>query len=378
MKSFTLRPLILCILCSISVGLLAQPTITAFTPQSGQVGTSVTITGTGFNPTPTNNLVVFGATAANVIASTASQLTVTVPTGATYAPIMVLNTATGLLGYSQSNFTPTFSPSKGTIAASDFNPKVDFATGSTPLSIAIGDLDGDGKADLAVANGGNSISVLLNTSSAGDVSYAAKVDFGTGMTNAPRYIAIGDLDGDGRADLAVATNGTNNVLVFRNTGSVGNVSFAEKVDLATGITPFSVSIGDLDGDGRADLAVANYESHTISVFRNTGSAGSVSFEAKVDFTTSTNPYSVSIGDLDDDGKVDLAVTNGGSNSVSVFRNTSITGSISFEAKVDFATGNAPTSVSIGDLDGDGKADLAVSNVVNNTILSCATWALRAA
>jgi len=342
--------------------------ITNFTPTSGPIGTTVTITGTNFSTTPANNIVYFGATRATVTVATATQLTVTVPVGATYQPIAV-NVA-GLIAYSAIPFTVTFLGG-GTINACSFAAKADFTTGSGPISVSIGDLDGDGKADLAVANGTagtNTVSVFRNTGSGpGNVSYAAKVDFTTGSQ--PWSVSVGDLDGDGKADLVVANSAGNVVSVFRNTSTgAGIISYAAKVDLPTGIRPQSVSIGDLDGDGKADLALANLNSNTVSVFRNTGSTGSISFAAKVDFATGTAPRSVSIGDLDGDGKADLAVANASSNTVSVFRNTSSgAGSISYAAKVDFATGTAPRSVSIGDLDGDGKADLAVTNQSSNTV-----------
>ncbi|MFN6087153.1 MAG: IPT/TIG domain-containing protein, partial [Cyclobacteriaceae bacterium] len=129
MKKSTLASFALLVILWLPTVLIAQPpTITSFTPTSGATGTTVTITGTGFNTTPANNIVIFGATPATVTAATSTQLTVTVPVGATYAPITVLNATTGLLAYSNSNFTPTFSPSKGSITASDFSPKVDFTT----------------------------------------------------------------------------------------------------------------------------------------------------------------------------------------------------------------------------------------------------------
>jgi photosystem II stability/assembly factor-like uncharacterized protein len=353
------------------------PTIATFSPASGAVGATVTITGTNFDPTPANNVVIFGATRATVTAATATQLTVTVPTGATYAPITVLNTTTSLLAYSNSNFTPTFSPTKGSITTADFSPKVDFAAGTDQFSVATGDLDSDGKVDLVVANrSSNTVSVYRNTSSSGSIttsSFAPKVDFVTGAS--PVSVSIGDLDGDGKPDLAVANNVSNTVSVLRNTSSSGSIttaSFASKVDFTTGGSPFSVTIGDLDGDGKADLAVANRSSNMVSIYRNTSSSGSIntgSFATKVDFTTGIDPYSVAIGDLDSDGKADLAVVNLEGNTVSVFRNTSSSGSIttaSFAAKVDFATGAGPASLAIGDLDGDGKADLALANSRSDT------------
>jgi len=354
------------------------PKITSFTPTSGAVGATVTITGTGFNTTPAINIVFFGATRATVTAATATSLTVAVPTSATYGAITVLNTGTSLAAYSTQFFNPTFSPNKGSITTADITAKIDFTTGTNPRSVAIGDLDGDGKPDLAVANQGSaSVSVYRNTSTSGSIvagSFAARVDFTTGTS--PSSVAIGDLDGDGKPDLAVANTGVSRVSVFRNTSSSGSIvagSFAARVDFTTGTSPISLAIGDLDGDGKPDLAVANQLAHTVSVFRNTSTSGSIvagSFAAKVDFTTGNNPQEVVIGDLDGDGKPDLAVANNNSSTVSVLRNTSTSGSIvagSFAATIDFTTGTNPRSVAIGDLDGDGKPDLAVANFNSNSI-----------
>ncbi|MFM7486515.1 MAG: FG-GAP-like repeat-containing protein, partial [Cytophagales bacterium] len=348
--------------------ILVPPTIASFSPASGALGTSVTITGTNFSTTPADNIVFFGATRATVTAATATQLTVTVPTGATYAPITVLNTTTGLVAYATRNFTPTFTPNKGSITTADFSPKLAFTAGTNPNSVAIGDIDGDGNADLAVANYGSTrtVSVFRNTGSSGTVKFSTQVDFTTDY--APWSVANGDLDGDGKVDLAVANGSSSNtVSVFNNTGSSGTVSFATKVDFTTGVGPVSLAIGDLDGDGKPDLTVANYGSNTVSVFRNTGSSGTVSYATKVDVATGSLPRSVAIGDLDGDGKPDLAVANEGSDSVSVLRNTGSRGTVSFAAKVDFTTGADPRSVAIGDLDGDGKPDLAVANLSSNTV-----------
>jgi RHS repeat-associated protein len=344
----------------------AQPLITGFTPASGPVGTSVTINGSGFNFTPSNNIVYFGATKATVTAATTTQLTVTVPAGATYQPISVL--ANGLTAYSTLPFATTY-VGWGVIDAGTFTSKTDFPTGTTPYSVSPSDFDGDGKTDLAVVNfSSNTVSIFRNTSTGiGVAGYAAKVDYPTSSN--PVFVSTGDLDGDGMADLAVANYNGNAVSIFRNTSTAGSISFAMKVDYATGANPYSVSIGDLDHDGKADLAVANFGSNTVSVFRNTSmGGGSVSFASKLDNTTGAGPWTVSIGDIDGDGKFDMAVANFNSSTISVFRNTGIgVGSIAFATKVDFATGSNPRSVSIGDLDNDGKGDLVASNYIGNTI-----------
>ncbi len=347
------------------------PTITSFTPTSGPVGTSVTITGTNFSATPANNIVYFGATRATVSAATATQLTVTVPTGATYAPITVLNAATNLQAYSMGNFTPTFTPNKGTIIACDFSPKVDFPANANPGSSAAADFDGDGKVDLVTGNNGNlTLSVFQNTSTGvGNISYAAPIDLS--LIAFPQSVAVGDLDGDGKPDIVTANHqfANNNVSVFRNTSTAGSLSFAPRVSFAPAEDPSSVAIGDVDGDGKADLAVTNQGSNSVSIFRNTGTGpGTITYAARVDFTTGATPVAVLLGDLDGDRKPDLAVVNNGGNTVSVFRNTSTgVGNIAYAARIDVATGTGPRFVSAGDLDEDGKLELAVANTGNTSV-----------
>ena len=232
------------------------PTISSFAPVSGPVGATVTIAGNNFNSTPVNNIVYFGAVRAPVTGGSTTSLTVTVPAGATYQPISVLNNATGLTGYSSKPFITTFTNPFGTgIPANFYKPKVDFVAGTFPRSVTIGDVDGDNKPDLMVVNlSANTVSVLHNISSLGNItasSFASKVDFGTGT--APVSIAFGDVDGDGKPDLAVTNNSSNTVSVFHNTSSAGSItasSFAAKVDFNTGSSPQSVVIGDADGDGK--------------------------------------------------------------------------------------------------------------------------------
>jgi hypothetical protein len=351
------------------------PAIFSFSPTSGPIGTAVTITGTNFNTTAANNTVYFGAVRATVTSATSTSLTVSVPAGATYQPITV--TVGGLTCCSSKPFIVTF-PTVASITSGSLASKVDFATGTNPDRIAIGDVDGDGKPDLIVCNSSSAtVSVFRNTSTSGSVTsglFAAGVDFtiGAGGNN----IAIGDIDGDGKLDLVVTNYYGGTVSVLRNTSTSGSVtsgSFAAKVDFAPGAGPYHVAIGDIDGDGKPDLVVANGNSNTVSVLRNTSSPGSItsgSFAAKVDFTTGVNTVHVAIGDIDGDGRLDLVVTNLYGGTVSVLRNTSTSGSItsgSFAAKVDFATGAGPYDVAIGDIDGDGKPDLAVGNNNSNTV-----------
>jgi formylglycine-generating enzyme required for sulfatase activity len=267
----------------------------------------------------------------------------------------------------------------GSINSSSFTSKIDFPTGSTPTGVAIGDLDGDGKPDLVITNeGDNTISVLKNISTSGSItanSFAAKVSFTTG--NNPRSVAINDIDGDGKPDLIVGNLSSNYISVFRNTSSSGSIttsSFASKVDFTTGSNPGRVAISDVDGDGKPDVVVGDFYSNTVSIFRNTSDSGSItasSLAPKVDFMIDTPPYNnITLGDVDGDGKPDLVVTNYTNSSVSVFRNTSTAGSItasSFASRVDFTTGTNPWSAAIGDINGDGKPELIVTSAYSGTV-----------
>jgi hypothetical protein len=231
-----------------------------------------------------------------------------------------------------------------------------FAVGDLPYSVAIGDLNGDGRPDLATANAGSGdVTVLLGNGSGG-FSAAAGNPFVAGTD--PVSVAIGDLNGDGRPDLATANVNSNNVTALLGDGS-GGFSAAVGSPFATGTNPFTVAIGDLNGDGRPDLATANVNSNNVTVLLGNGTGG-FSAAAGSPFTVGDHPYSVAIGDLNADGKPDLASANAFSNNVTVLLGNS-SGGFSAAAGGPFAVGSGPASVAIGDLNADGKSDLATAN-----------------
>ena len=352
------------------------PTITSVNPLTGISSSSVTITGTNFNITAANDHVFFGAVQATVTAATATQLTVNVPKGATYGPIVVDNTSCGLQGAARLPFLQNFNNGIYIPSTVNLDPKADFNTGTSPWGVAIGDIDGDGKPDVVVANSGSStISLYRNTSASGTItsgSFAAAVNFSTGSS--PEGVAIGDIDGDGKLDIVVTNSGSATVSVFRNTATSGIInlsSLAGKVDFTSGNGPESVAIGDIDGDGKPEIITANSASPGgVSVLQNNSTSGSISFSAKVDFATSTISPVVAIGDLDGDGRPDVVATNFAASSVSVLRNTGASGTItstSLATKVDFTTGTNPAGLALADVDGDGNVDIVVANFGSGSV-----------
>ncbi|PHX77748.1 MAG: hypothetical protein CK543_01275 [Flavobacteriales bacterium] len=352
------------------------PTIKSFSPMKGPVGTTVQIKGKNFNTTAANNIVYFGATKAIVSKAADTMLTVKVPIGATYLPIIVTNTAKNFMAASSKPFSVTFTC--GSISTTSMAGPVDFTAGGSPYNVALGDIDGDGKSDIVSTNyTGTSVSIYRNTSKSGSIttsSFASKVDYTTGSSSAPSPfgLALADIDGDGKLDMLVTNYVDNSVSVFRNkasSGAISSSSFDAKVEFSTGSTPSDIAIADLDLDGKVDMVVSNFADNTISVYRNISSSGSISsssFDSRVSFSTNTNPYSISLADVDGDGKLDISVANRYGTSVSVFRNNSSSGSFStssFSTAVDFSTGagSEPHKLVHADVDGDGKLEMCVSN-----------------
>jgi hypothetical protein len=250
-----------------------------------------------------------------------------------------------------------------------------FATGSNPTSVTTADVNGDGKPDLIVANdGAGTVSVLLNTTVPGAAtpSFAAQQTFATGA--GPVSVTVADVNGDGKPDL-ITTNyvdGTVSVLLNTTVPGATTPSFAAQQIFDIGLRPFSVTVADVNGDGKPDLSVANYAGpSTVSVLLNTTAPGdtTASFAARQTFATGTNPSSVTAADVNGDGKPDLIVTNQGDSTVSVLLNTTAPGAAtpSFAAQQTVVTGSGPDSVTVADVNGDGKPDLIVANAYDDTV-----------
>jgi hypothetical protein len=249
-------------------------------------------------------------------------------------------------------------------AAPSFEPAKKYATTvKAPQAIAVADLDGDGAADVVTAHGCfeecpdgvssvRAVSVFLNT---GSGAFRAPVVYATGRQgdqNGAWSVTVGDLNGDGAGDLATANPGGRSVSVVLNRG---DGSFAPNVTYRIGREPWDVAIADLNGDGKHDVVTAN--PNTISVLIGDGDG---KLESPVEYSTArpSDNGSLVVGDLNGDGRADLATANFKRGAVSVLLARTVGG---FERVEDYATGPGPYSIAIGDVNGDGKPDLVTAN-----------------
>jgi hypothetical protein len=211
-------------------------------------------------------------------------------------------------------------PSRSTCGT--FQTATSVGLGANPSSVAVGDFNADGKPDLAVANFGSdnveNVSILLGN---GNGTFQAAVNYGVGGES-PFSVAVGDFNGDSKADLAVANFGSFNVAILLGNG---DGTFQAAVKYGAGSGPISVAVGDFNGDSKADLAAGlrapfdpNSPSDNVAILLGNGHG---TFQAAVNYVVGRRPRSVAVGDFNGDGKPDLAVANGASNSVSILLNT---------------------------------------------------------
>jgi FG-GAP-like repeat/Abnormal spindle-like microcephaly-assoc'd, ASPM-SPD-2-Hydin/FG-GAP repeat len=349
LKSIFLGTVLLSFLSALSyaqapVPFISQPLVPDATAPGGPQFI-LTVNGTGF---VANSVVNWNESALATQFVNGSQLTATVPAAdiATKgtAWVTVVNPAPGG-GTSNVTFFEV------TAHRGDFLTftVASFPVDASPLFLAVGDFNGDGKLDLAVPSlykSGHNVSILLGNGK-GNFHRASHPAAGI----RPAGVAVGDFNGDSKLDLAVANDGSSNVSILLGDGT-GRFTLASSPGAGAG--PFSVAVGDFNGDGKLDLAVANEYSSTVSILLGDGTGN---FPLASSLEVGGGPGSVAVGDFNGDDKLDLAVATTDPGTVSILLGDG-TGNFTLASSPAVAY---PTSVAVGDFNGDGKLDVAAGH-----------------
>jgi Bacterial type II and III secretion system protein/FG-GAP-like repeat/FG-GAP repeat len=250
-----------------------------------------------------------------------------------------------------------------------FQTPLTVATGTTPVSIAVGDFNNDGISDLAVVNkGDNTIGIYLGN---GDGTFKAPVLITTGLQ--PTSIIAGQFNPNSNAiiDLAVTNSASNTLQTFIGNG---NGTFASGATYATGVTPVYVASADVNNDEILDLIVAdsgtvavgnNSVINSVSVFLGNGDGTfGTAVSPRFDYPAGTQPTSIAVADFNADGVPDIAVTATGDDSLAVL--IGVGGGV-FSPPFELPLQASPNSAATADFNSDGLPDLAVTNSGSNSV-----------
>jgi hypothetical protein len=253
-------------------------------------------------------------------------------------------------------------------------PTFTLAASSSPIApshVELGDVNDDGTLDLISSNGSNDVSIFVYQPESAQFA-SEPIVIGGGALSSPAWVAAGDFDGDGHLDLATANSAGNNVSVFQQLGGSSYSSSAADVVLGNALStsgPAGVAVGDLDGDGRLDLVVANETGNDLAVFEQLspsifGSDPAMTLGSAAD---TSGPHAVAAADLDGDGRLDIVSANRTGGSLAIFYQGASGG---FASAADVVVGGAlgaPNFVAAADLDGDGRVDLVSANGTGNNL-----------
>ncbi|MFI5221460.1 MAG: FG-GAP-like repeat-containing protein [Bacteroidia bacterium] len=254
-----------------------------------------------------------------------------------------------------------------------------YPTASSPVALALSDMDNDGYVDIVVLNNGaNSFSVFRNkfTIDLDSFVFYARQDFSIGSATNSTKILLADIDLDGFTDVITSNTGTSTLSLFRNTSAPGSVSFASSYNLSTLSGSKNPVLADLNKDGKMDIVIADQVSAgSVSFYINNSSSGafnSSTFLPRKSYTTGVVPSFVATADADGDGLEDIftAIPNGTSSKLQFFKNIYISGTFDSTSLSVFTVNSTQpySKIYFADMNMDGKSDMVLMNQTSGSIM----------
>lgn len=236
-------------------------------------------------------------------------------------------------------------------------PGSPIATGLVPVSVAVGDFNGDGPPDLAVVNSGdNTVKVLLGDGHGGFATAGSAVSVGAG----PASVAVWNFSG-----LAVANAMDNTVSVLQSNASGSSFTAVAGSPFVVGSRPAFVAVSYLNNDGVPDLAIANSGDNTVTVLLGAAEGGFAAAPGSP-FAVGSKPVFIAVADFNNDGVEDLAISNAGDDTVTVLLGVA-KGGFAEAAGSPFAVGSKPVSIVVADFKNSGGQDLAIANSGDDSV-----------
>ncbi|MEP1603424.1 FG-GAP-like repeat-containing protein [Ekhidna sp.] len=261
------------------------------------------------------------------------------------------------------------SPGAGTVTmtyVSGITLKLPSATGGVnrvPRRIKVADIDGDGNSDLVV---GNEVDATIHVFRGnGDLTFSSPDEISVGSASRTSSIDLADFNNDGRIDIVSLPfrQPNESIYVLKNNSQPGNVDFELEAGISSLAQRINVATADFDDDGLIDIVVTNQQLQRISFHRNTSSSTVLTFGTAQNISMAgAGPWGIDIADMNGDGKPDVVVASTSTNDeLFTVENNSTSGNISFDTPTSISTTNTNLNICAGDLNGDARPDIAFSH-----------------